>query len=181
MPVPCVWCSHGDTVVLETRKVGAVTWRRLRCNACRRPYVSREHADPVFRMPTKAKDPLTRPRGAYKKPWPPAPAPVVAIPEDLPGEQWFEIPGYVGAYEVSSRGRVRSVRRLLTGPKGRWTGGKILQTREFGKSDPSVTLRSRVHKISDLLARAVAAKGSYGRNLDTTNPNSVLTDRTGER
>lgn len=181
MPVPCVWCSHGDTVVLETRKVGAITWRRLRCNACRRPYVSREHADPVFRMPTKAADPMARLRRPAKRPGPVTPPPVVTVPESLPGEQWFEIPGYVGAYEVSSRGRVRSVRRLLTGNGARWGGGKILQTREFGKSDPSVTLRSRVHKISDLLARAVAAKGLYGRNLDTTNPNSISPDRTGER
>lgn len=46
----------------------------------------------------------------------------------MPGEIWAPIPGYVGLYEVSNKGRVRSLDRLCLGSDGREElhPGKIL-------------------------------------------------------
>lgn len=54
--------------------------------------------------------------------------PAVEVP-DLPGERWLPIPGYVGIYEVSDLGRVRSVPRTVTHSDGNESTyrGKLLR------------------------------------------------------
>ena len=41
-----------------------------------------------------------------------------------PSERWLPVPGYEGFYEVSDRGRVRSVRHMT---RAGWRGGRVLK------------------------------------------------------
>ncbi|MDA3808627.1 MAG: NUMOD4 domain-containing protein [Thiomicrorhabdus sp.] len=47
-------------------------------------------------------------------------------------EVWRDIPGYVGSYQVSTKGRVKSLNRF--GFDGRWLKGKMLKTSKSGES-----------------------------------------------
>ena len=47
--------------------------------------------------------------------------------EDLPGEVWVDAYGFDGIYEVSNKGRIRSLDRLIRHPNGeRMMKGRIL-------------------------------------------------------
>ena len=58
---------------------------------------------------------------------------------DLPGEAWRDITGYDGLYEISSRGRIKSLARYNA--LGRWREGRIMrQKRAIHNGAASVTL-----------------------------------------
>ena len=66
--------------------------------------------------------------------------------------QWRAVPGYVGAYEVSNDGLVRSVSRILC--DGRFWRGRILKPRpdrqgylEVNLNQDSVTSMRKVHRL----------------------------------
>lgn len=75
-------------------------------------------------------------------------------------EQWTHIPGYKGFYEVSSRGRVRSLDRTVKGPRGinRVVGGKLLRVFLISGKCPGVTLSkkgvTRVFTVNSLIQKA---------------------------
>src|SRR3990167_2701764 len=84
--------------------------------------------------------------------------------ESIITEQWRNIPGYEGIYEVSNLGRVRSIRRMILA-KNRW-GQEA--TREFSscilKQQPqgdgrylTVFLRKNKNTIQFLVHRLVAS------------------------
>jgi hypothetical protein len=69
----------------------------------------------------------------------------------MPEERWLPVPGWPG-YQVSDRGRVRSVDRTL--PGGQYCGGKVLKPTRDSKGYYRVTLRAgrrtatrRVHEL----------------------------------
>jgi len=71
-------------------------------------------------------------------------------------EAWRTVPGYEDLYEVSSLGRVRSLRRK--GGRNRWYGGKILQAVPGYFGYLSLNLcggrRQRTYRVHELVALA---------------------------
>jgi hypothetical protein len=66
-------------------------------------------------------------------------------------EEWRDIPGYVGEYQASSLGRIRSLGMFAKGRDGskRWIYGRILKPC-CGNYD-TVGLRGKTHYIHDLV------------------------------
>lgn len=69
-------------------------------------------------------------------------------------EEWKPIAGYVGSYEISSMGRVRSVERLNTA--GHRLQGKLRATYINQQGDVAVTLRKDGKYICKRIKRMVA-------------------------
>lgn len=66
--------------------------------------------------------------------------------KELPGEIWVDAFGFDGIYEVSNKGRVRSVDRLINAPQGqRMLKGRVLsQCKVFHKYSGSFSLYARL-------------------------------------
>lgn len=70
-------------------------------------------------------------------------------------ENWLAVPGFEGAYEVSSLGAVRSLPRVVAEPRGsRRLRGRVLRAHPDSLGYPAVTLRHagreerwRVHQL----------------------------------
>lgn len=73
-------------------------------------------------------------------------------------EEWRNIPGYEGLYEVSSYGRVRSLDRWVTNDRGQYLNpGRILRTATSSKSGSlSVVLSNTAGKSSKTIHQLVA-------------------------
>lgn len=84
--------------------------------------------------------------------------------EAMEGERWKPVPGYEGLYEVSNKGRVKSLRRMATGKRSTWVAEKIkMPTIDFlqdesGEERPGSTLvglykdrHQKVHSIARLV------------------------------
>lgn len=73
----------------------------------------------------------------------------------LPGEEWRAAPGFEGAYEVSSTGRVRSLARFRRGRGGRPTRvtARLLKP-TLANGYPSLTLGGRCVRVHRLVAGA---------------------------
>jgi len=73
-------------------------------------------------------------------------------------ENWKDIKGYEGAYQVSNKGKVRSVSRTVLGADGisRFYIGKILKQGANKKGYPRISLRIGHEKQSILIHRLVA-------------------------
>jgi hypothetical protein len=79
-------------------------------------------------------------------------------------ERWVDVPGYVGIYEVSDLGRVRSLNRLIS--NGHRRQGKILKPIPHGGGYELVNLwrdnRSRMHLIHRLVLTAFEGPAPVG-------------------
>lgn len=77
-----------------------------------------------------------------------------------PPEQWLPVKDFEGAYEVSSKGRVRSLSRVMTRRDGKrlTINGRILDASPNGRGYPRVTLncngRCRWTHVHSLVAEA---------------------------
>ena len=75
----CPGCQSGATKTLETRRNGAITWRRYRCGGCNRAFVSREMTGIDMKMPPemhnfeglKKLHAKRKEKSAYPRPRPP--------------------------------------------------------------------------------------------------------------
>jgi transcriptional regulator NrdR family protein len=68
----CPHCGHGKSNVTETRRLEAETWRRRKCYACKKNFISREHADAELKFPEELTAvSLARLRKAHRKIVPP--------------------------------------------------------------------------------------------------------------
>lgn len=97
-------------------------------------------------------------------------------------ERWKPVVGYEGVYEVSDRGRVRSLDRALT--DGRWHRGRLLKQSTYGRNGPpyyrvglshdtrlySVT----AHTLMLTAFRGPRPKGMEARHLDGNPKNNHL-------
>lgn len=84
-------------------------------------------------------------------------------------EQWKAIPGYEGAYEVSSHGRVKAVARLITYTDGRsYTRPEQLLKTTVKQGYPSVSLpgglRPAIHSL--VAAAFIGAKPKGARTIN---------------
>jgi hypothetical protein len=77
------------------------------------------------------------------------------LPEDLPDEKWCDIDGHEG-YQVSSCGRVRSLKRLVNSPSGKRTvPGRLLRLQK-SESGRMIAYLSRPKKCAIFVDEAVA-------------------------
>ena len=67
-------------------------------------------------------------------------------------EIWKDIPGYEGIYQVSNVGRVRSLRRTITGGKYRINQGIILKEHSDNRGYLQIYLTTQYYKIHRLVA-----------------------------
>ena len=81
-------------------------------------------------------------------------------PDTLPGEEWRPVPGYLGLYEVSSEGRVRSLDRLLAldaiKQRSRTVTGRVLTALRLSKGYMGVHLLNNGHSRTLKVHRLVA-------------------------
>lgn len=84
------------------------------------------------------------------------------------GENWREVSGYPGLYEVSDKGRVRSVERTVTRSNGRThrVRSKILAQSDLPKGHRKITLRRegtpRTHLVHRLVLEAFVGPAPIG-------------------
>lgn len=110
-------------------------------------------------------------------------APLCVLLGSLMTEQWREIPGYEGRYEVSDQGRVRSMDRVVVASNGvvRHLPGRMLK--QYKQRYWLVSLAAtadhpprnpRVHVL--VLAAFVGPRpeGQMGRHLDDDTDNNAL-------
>lgn len=97
----------------------------------------------------------------------------------MTGEQWRDVPGWVGIYQVSDRGRVRSVDR--TAPDGRRVGGQLLAARQASNGYLTVTLGRGlvrqtigVHRLVLAAFRGTRHRWTQVRHLDGDRTNNKL-------
>lgn len=97
-------------------------------------------------------------------------------------ERWLPVAGYEGIYEVSDQGRVRSLDRVVNGPRGRKSKrkGKVLKPCIEGFGYPTVGLCkegiSRTVRVHVLVAEAFLGPRPEGlevRHLDDVKTNNV--------
>ncbi|UOE45905.1 NUMOD4 motif-containing HNH endonuclease [Agromyces larvae] len=97
-------------------------------------------------------------------------------------EVWLPVQGYEGHYEVSDRGRVRSLDRYLTDVRGvvRIARGKVLSPATAARGRIVVNLHldgvAKTHSVHRLVALAFLGAGSPGevvRHLDDNPKNNV--------
>lgn len=93
-------------------------------------------------------------------------------------EEWRPIAGYEGFYEVSSRGRVRSLDRTFTRSDGRRQGrrGRILSPTPSGRGYPSVQLRYGVRRAVHVLVCTAFHGLRPGDEYEVAHENGVPTD-----
>lgn len=99
----------------------------------------------------------------------------------MPDETWRPIPGYEGAYEVSDRGRVRSLDRITD--RGRRWKGRLMTPCALQNGYLIVTLWREGKQRSPLVHRLVLTafvgqptEGTEGRHLDGNRCNNVLSN-----
>lgn len=80
----------------------------------------------------------------------------------LPGERWLPIPGYVGIYEVSDLGRIRSMTRMITHSNGHESTyrGKLLRL-QTTRGGGYHTVRLSVNSIGENMAAHVAVMEAF--------------------
>jgi len=90
----------------------------------------------------------------------------------MPAEIWRDIPGYEGAYQVSSLGRVRSMDRMVrVCPHGleakRLVKGRVLRPGRTNSGHLSVVLGHGAHgsQVHDLVARAFLGPRPEGMDI----------------
>ena len=98
-------------------------------------------------------------------------------------EQWKDIPGYVGLYQVSSYGRVRSLDRVVKGPRGepKQLRGRVLSQSCDNKGYRTVGLsllgRVKTKRVHQLVASAFIGPAPDGQEVrhgpDGVSDNSV--------
>ncbi|MFE5290134.1 NUMOD4 motif-containing HNH endonuclease [Nocardia sp. NPDC056611] len=94
-------------------------------------------------------------------------------------ESWLPVPGYVGSYEVSNQGRVRSIPRLLTTATGvtRPAKGHVLKPCPTPSGHLRVNLgRANPWLVHQLVARAFHGEPKEGqevRHLDDNPANNT--------
>jgi hypothetical protein len=121
---------------------------------------------------------------------------------DIKGEKWDDIPGLDGAYQLSSYGRIKSLRRWVERPRGgRWTKDRILSTKyEKGVTKSGCKKEGTLHKTIhsggnhfgiqvmrlvyylfvekfDLDNRKLVVRSRDGNNLHVCPENVLLTNR----
>jgi len=177
----CLHCRAPRVRVLETRRDGTTTWRRLRCGACKGTFVSREEASLRLKMPTKfagGRFEAFKQAGGVMGP---RVRKVPDPPPSLPGEEWYPIPRFLGDYAVSTAGRVRSEVKRDPSTPGRGWGGKILKTYHTKEVGDRIIIRAAYHKVNTLLAEALVERNRRGLKIGNgINANSISPDRTGE-
>lgn len=93
-------------------------------------------------------------------------------------EWWKPIPGYVGSYEVSDQGRVRSVDRWISNKRGPYfIRGKLLSPSISNAGYLYLVLSSRmwlVHRLVMLAFRGPCPKGREVLHLDAAKSNNKL-------
>ena len=81
-------------------------------------------------------------------------------------EEWRDIPGYEGRYQVSNLGRVRSVGHYVQ----RWIEGRVLRPRIRKKGYPVVTISGEgpkdVHQLVALAFLGAKEEGQQVRHLN---------------
>lgn len=82
----------------------------------------------------------------------------------VPAEEWRPAPGYVGRYEVSNLGRVRSLDAIVRfGSTRRPVKGRVLSTRCLSNGYPSCNLFGRAVRVHRLVAEAFLGPSPMGR------------------
>lgn len=96
-----------------------------------------------------------------------------------PSEKWRDVPDFEGAYEVSNRGRVRSIERI--GAHGQGVGGRVLRPANTSSGYPAVQLSNggsaktlNVHSLVLRAFRGDPAEGQVCRHLDGDRGNNNL-------
>lgn len=76
------------------------------------------------------------------------------------GEIWMDVPDYVGTYQVSNYGRVRSVDR--TDRLGRKKKGQLLAQHNDASGRPTVGLRGKIRRVCRLVLLAFVGPAPEG-------------------
>jgi len=71
---------------------------------------------------------------------------------DMPGEAWKDIPGFVGSFQASNFGRVKSLDRIIDHPrikkqfvKGQILSQSVAKNRNIVTGEPMIDLRGDNH------------------------------------
>lgn len=103
-------------------------------------------------------------------------------------EEWRAVPGYEGLYEVSNRGRTRTLRRIIVSKKGVEIRlrGRLLKVRPDAKGYDLRPMRDHsgkikwlhVHRLVLLAFRGPPGPRQIGRHLDDVKTNNNLSNLT---
>lgn len=91
------------------------------------------------------------------------------------GEVWKDIDGYVGYYQVSSHGRVRSLPRTVNGRfyKGRVRSTKLNNKKQYPKISLYVNGVSTYYKVHQLVARSFIPNPENKREVNHIDGNKL--------
>lgn len=102
---------------------------------------------------------------------------ITHIPQKINNEIWKDIPGYVGSYQVSSHGRIRSVDRVLRNGQSR--KGAVLKQKTSKAGYKYITLHKdmktqcvRVHNLVMLAFVGPRPKGHDIHHIDNNGLNN---------
>lgn len=110
---------------------------------------------------------------AYRKGWYNAQPVINTVPDEF--EEWREVEGYNGEYEVSNLGRVRSLDMTVFGGKAYYEKkGRILSPGLASGGYHSVSLKGKTYKVCRLVAKAFCE--DYKKGLVVNHINGVKTD-----
>lgn len=97
----------------------------------------------------------------------------------MTGEFWRPVPTYEGYYEVSDRGRVRSVDRDITDKRGRtrryW--GKVLAGHDADMADNRIVTLSRHGQTRDYWINSLMDEAFLADRPDVVCPSCELRER----
>lgn len=110
---------------------------------------------------------------AYRKGWYNTQPVINTVPDDF--EEWKEIEGYNGEYEVSNLGRVRSLDMIVFGGKAYYEKkGRVLSPGLASGGYYSVSLKGKTYKVCRLVAKAFCE--GYKKGLVVNHINGIKTD-----
>lgn len=110
---------------------------------------------------------------AYRKGWYNTQPVINTVPDDV--EEWKEIEGYNGEYEVSNLGRVRSLDMIVFGGRAYYEKkGRVLSPGLASGGYYSVSLKGKTYKVCRLVAKAFCE--GYKKGLVVNHINGIKTD-----